>query len=176
MAPHQRPRTERGTVLPSPVVILSVIAVAMAAFAFVATQGSEPTEREITPAAREAVQDQGEDQEPDVEEKAEPAEPKPTKKPAPAIKRGEVYVEVYNNSSVTGLAGRVAQRATGAGWQVVGEDNWYGTVPATTVYHPPKLERAAKLLALDLGIDRTLPATGAMKLDRLTLILTGELD
>ena len=77
---------------------------------------------------------------------------------------------------MTGLAGRVAQRATGAGWQVVGEDNWYGTVPATTVYHPPKLERAAKLLALDLGIDRTLQATGAMKLDRLTLILTGELD
>ena len=158
--------------LPSPVVILSVIAVAMAAFAFVATQGSEPTEREITPAAREAVQEQ----EPEVEEKAEPAKPKPTKKPAPAIKRGEVYVEVYNNTSVTGLAGRVAQRATGAGWQVVGEDNWYGTVPATTVYYPPKLERAAKLLALDLGIDRTLPATGAMKLDRLTLILTGELD
>ena len=171
MAPHQRPRTERGTVLPSPVVILSVIAVAMAAFAFVATQGSEPTEREITPAAREAVPDQ----EPEVEE-SEPAKPKPTKKPATAIKRGEVYVEVYNNSSVTGLAGRVAQRATGAGWQVVGEDNWYGTVPATTVYHPPKLERAAKLLALDLGIDRTLQATGAMKLDRLTLILTGELD
>ena len=171
MAPHQRPRAERGTVLPSPVVILSVIAVAMAAFAFVATQDSEPTEREITPAAREAVPDQ----EPEVEE-SEPAKPKPTKKPAPAIKRGEVYVEVYNNSSVTGLAGRVAQRATGAGWQVVGEDNWYGTVPATTVYHPPKLERAAKLLALDLGIDRTLQATGAMKLDRLTLILTGELD
>ncbi len=167
----ERTRTERGTVLPSPVVILSIIAVAMAAFAFVATQGSEPTEREITPAARESVD------EPDVEvEETEAPKPKPTKKPAPAIKRGEVYVEVYNNSSVTGLAGRVAQRATGAGWQVVGEDNWYGTVPATTVYFPPKLERAAKLLALDLGVDRTLEATGAMKLDRLTLILTGELD
>ena len=88
MAPHQRPRTERGTVLPSPVVILSVIAVAMAAFAFVATQDSEPTEREITPAAREAVPDQ----EPEVEE-SEPAKPKPTKKPAPAIKRGLAYDE-----------------------------------------------------------------------------------
>ncbi len=174
MTRHQRPRAERGTVLPSPVVILSVIAVAMAAFAFVATLGSEPTEREITPAARESVQEQ-EVEEQEVEE-SKPVKPKPTKKPAPAIKRGEVYVEVYNNSSVTGLAGRVAQSATGAGWQVVGEDNWYGTVPATTVYHPPKLERAATLLALDLGIDRTLPATGAMKLDRLTLILTGELD
>ncbi|ANH36982.1 hypothetical protein I601_0530 [Nocardioides dokdonensis FR1436] len=166
-----RARTERGTVLPSPVVILSIVAVAMAAFAFVATQGSEPTEREITPAARESVEDTTS---PAAETK--PPKPKPTKKPAPAIKRGQVYVEVYNNSSITGLAGRAAQRVTGAGWQVVGEDNWYGTVPATTVYYPPKLERAAELLALDLGIDRTLEATGAMKLDRLTLILTGELD
>ncbi|GHJ59060.1 hypothetical protein NOK12_15780 [Nocardioides sp. OK12] len=165
-----RARTERGTVLPSPVVILSIIAVAMAAFAFVATQGSEPTEREITPAARESTE------EPTQAAETKTPKPEPTKKPAPAIKRGEVYVEVYNNSSITGLAGRAAQRATGAGWQVVGEDNWYGTVPATTVYFPPKLERAAKLLALDLGVDRTLAATGAMKLDRLTLILTGELD
>ncbi len=166
-----RARTERGTVLPSPVVILSIVAVAMAAFAFVATQGSEPTEREITPAARESVEDTT-----SPAEETKPPKPKPTKKPAPAIKRGQVYVEVFNNSSITGLAGRAAQRATGAGWQVVGEDNWYGTVPATTVYYPPKLERAAKLMALDLGIDRTLEATGAMKLDRLTLILTGELD
>ena len=70
---------------------------------------------------------------------------------------------------------RETTRATGAGWQVVGTDNWYGTIPATTVYFPPKLERAAKLLALDLGIDRTAPSVAPMRMDRLTLILTGEL-
>jgi hypothetical protein len=91
------------------------------------------------------------------------------------VERGKVYVEVYNNSAVTGLAGRVAQKAGNVGWQVVGADNWYGTIPTSTVYYPKKLERAAKLLALDLGIERTAPAVEPMRMDRLTLILTGEL-
>ena len=162
-----RVRDQRGVVLPSPLVMLSVIAVAMAAIAFVATRGGEPTEREITPAARESAKPSA---------TAEPTKkPKPTKPPAPAIERGKVYVEVYNNSAVTGLAGRVAQKAGDVGWQVVGADNWYGTIPTSTVYYPKKLERAAKLLALDLGIERTAPAVEPMRMDRLTLILTGEL-
>lgn len=164
----RRARDQRGVVLPSPLVMLSVIAVAMAAIAFVATRGGEPTEREITPAARDAAT-------PSATPTSEPPEPKPTKKPEPTVQRGEVIVEVYNNSAVTGLASRVATRATGAGWQVVGTDNWYGTIPATTVYFPPRLERAAKLLALDLGVDRTAEAVAPMRMDRLTLILTGEL-
>jgi hypothetical protein len=40
-------------VFPSPVVILSVVAVAMAAIAYVATQGQPPTEREVTRVAAE---------------------------------------------------------------------------------------------------------------------------
>ena len=164
-----RVRDQRGVVLPSPLVMLSVIAVAMAAIAFVATRGGEPTEREITPAARSSVA-------PTPTTSAKPEKPEPTKEPAPAIQRGKVYVEVYNNSAVSGLASRVATRATDAGWQVVGADNWYGTISATTVYFPPKLERAAKLLALDLGVERTAPAVAPMRMDRLTLILTGELD
>ena len=162
-----RVRDQRGVVLPSPLVMLSVIAVAMAAIAFVATRGGEPTEREITPAARESSEPSA---------TAEPTKkPKPTKAPEPAVERGKVYVEVYNNSAVTGLAGRVAQKAGDVGWQVVGADNWYGTIPTSTVYFPQKLERAAKLLALDLGIERTAPAVEPMRMDRLTLILTGEL-
>lgn len=165
----RRTRDQRGVVLPSPLVMLSVIAVAMAAIAFVATRGGEPTEREITPAARDAAT-------PTATATVEPeAKPKPTKKPAPAIQRGKVFVEVYNNSAVSGLASRVATRATGAGWQVVGTDNWYGTIPATTVYYPARLERAATLLALDLGVERTAEAVAPMRMDRLTLILTGEL-
>ncbi len=58
------------------------------------------------------------------------------------------------------------------GWAVVGEDNWYGVVPTTTVYFPPRLKAAGKQLALDLGIKRTAPAVGEMKRDRLTIILT----
>lgn len=165
-----RVRDQRGVVLPSPLVMLSVIAVAMAAIAFVATRGGEPTEREITPAARESVEPSA------TAEPSAKASPKPTRAPEPAVDRSKVYVEVYNNSAVTGLAGRVAQKAGDVGWQVVGADNWYGTIPTSTVYYPTKLERAAKLLALDLGIERTAPAVEPMRMDRLTLILTGELD
>lgn len=161
-----RTRNQRGMVMPSPVVMLSVIAVAMAAIAFVATRGGEPTEREVTTVAQDAP-------------KSTPTPtPTPTKKPKPeppAVQRGQVYVEVYNNSGITGLAGNVGERATGQGWQVVGTDNWYGTIPATTVYYPPKLKAAGKQLALDLGIKRTSPAVDPMRLDRLTLILTGPL-
>ena len=104
------------------------------------------------------------------------AEPtaKPTKepKPEPRVKRGEVYVEVYNSSGIKGLAASTAEKATTVGWAVVGEDNWYGVVPTTTVYFPPRLKAAGKQLALDLGIRRTAPAVGEMKRDRLTIILT----
>jgi hypothetical protein len=157
-------RDQRGLVFPSPVVILSVIAVVMAGVAFIATRGGEPTEREITTVSREHP--------PTPTPTPELQEPKPAK---PRIDRKQVYVEVYNNSGVTGLASRVAARASIAGWQVVGEDNWYGTIPATTVYYPRRLKAAAELLALDLGSDRVAPAVNPMRLDRLTLILTGPL-
>ena len=158
---------ERGAILPSPVVMLSVIAVAMAATAFVATQGEEPTEREVTPVA----------QEPSASSASPVPAPTltPELRPEPVIDRGEIYVEVYNNSNITGLAGRVADQATGAGWQVVGSDNWVGTIPANTVYYPRRLADEAELLALDLGIKRTYLAVAPMKLDRLTVILTSEI-
>ena len=139
----------------------------MALVAFVATRGGEPTEREVVaPAGQEA----------DHDAPGAPTTKTPQPKPAsPRSCAAKVYVEVYNNSGITGLAGTVSEQASTAGWNVVGTDNWYGSVPTNTVYFPPRLERAAKQLALDLGIDRTAAADGAMKLDRLTVILTGEL-
>ncbi|GAA4740928.1 hypothetical protein GCM10023350_26810 [Nocardioides endophyticus] len=170
MAPirNQPIRNQRGAVFPSPVVILSILAVAMAAVAFVATRGGEPTEREVAPVVKE--------QPTQPSDGAPSASYKPKPKPKPAVQRGKVYVEVYNNSGVTGLAGQVADRATNMGWQVVGSDNWYGTIPATTVYYPERLKRSAKTLALDLGIQRTALAVDPMRRDRLTLILTAPLD
>jgi hypothetical protein len=41
------------------------------------------------------------------------------------------------------------------------------------VYYPPRLKAAGHLLALDLGIRRSMPAVTPMRLDRLTVILTG---
>jgi hypothetical protein len=162
-----RTRNERGVVFPSPVVMLSIIAIAMAGIAYVATRGAEPTERELTTVAQRPTQT------PSPSPTLAPQEPKKIKKrKPPAVQRGEVYVDVYNNSGITGLAARVAAKASDAGWQVVGSDNWYGTIPASTVYFPARLKAQAELLGKDLGIKRLRPTIAPMRGDRLTVILT----
>jgi hypothetical protein len=161
-----RARDQRGVVFPSPVMILSIVAVAMAGIAWVATRHHEPSERLVTPAAQHSPTSHPSTYTP-------PKHHHTTEKPA--FDRSKVVVEVFNNSAVTGLAGRVATQAAHLGWQVVGSDNWYGTIPASTVYYPPRLAKAGHQLALDLGIHRTMPAVSPMRLDRLTVILTGPL-
>ena len=56
--------------------------------------------------------------------------------------------------------------------QVVGSDNWYGTISASTVYYPARLKAQAELLGKDLGISRLKPTIAPMRGDRLTVILT----
>ena len=157
---------ERGVAFPSPVAILSIVAVAMAGLTLFATRNSAPTEREVTPTASHHT----------VTRTREPQHvAKTPKKPIkPAVQRGKVMVEVFNNSGITGLAGRYADQATKAGWKVTGSDNWYGTIAASTVYYPANLKDAAKLMALDLGLHRVVPAAGGMRRDRLTVILTAD--
>ena len=171
-----RVRNERGVVFPSPVVMLSVVAVAMAGVAYLATQSETPADREVTTVAQPEPNPQSSETPPPHQKIPDGKAPaiKKAKKPEPVVERGKVYVEVYNNSGITGLAGATAAKASGAGWQVVGSDNWYGTIPASTVYYPQRLEAAAKLLALDLGIGRVMPAIEPMDLDRLTVILTAD--
>lgn len=168
--PTTRRRDQRGLVFPSPVVLLSILAVAMAAVAFFATRGAEPVEQEVAITSRDVPAAT-----PTPAAPVAPEAAAPTKKPQPVVQRAKVFVEVYNNSSTKGLAGTVASRVGEAGWQVVGADNWYGTIPATTVYFPERLQTEAERLALDLGIQRTAPAVDPMRQDRLTVILTGPL-
>ena len=167
-SPHRRRRDERGVAFPSPLVMLSVLAVAMASITFIATRDQAPTERRVDTATIASAE-----QSPSVEPEPAPTETE-TARPEPRVKRGEVYVEVYNNSGISGLAGSTAARISGAGWQVVGSDNWYGTIPASTVYYPPRLEDAAKVLGRDIGITRLQPAVSPMRFDRLTVILTSD--
>ena len=127
---RRRARNERGVVFPSPVVILSVVAVAMAGIAFVATRDGAPPEKEISHDLRAPGQRVA-DARPDAHRAAEAQKPK--------VDRSKVYVVVFNNSNAAGLAGRVAAQASQIGWQVVGSDNWYGTIPASTVYYPQRL-------------------------------------
>jgi hypothetical protein len=168
-----RRRDERGIALPTPVAALSLGAVLLAGVAFVSTSGAaeeppadvaRPVTGTPTPAPSSTAPA------PVIEKKKEKKKPKPK----PEVRRGEVYVEVYNNSGITGLAGKTASTISGAGWQVVGSDNWYGTIPQSTVYYPDRLETAARMLARDLGIKRLRPAISPMRFDRLTVILTSD--
>ena len=145
----------------SPVALMSAAAVVLAGVAFLVTdrEVSSPEQQVALAAGPAPVERQ-------VVMEALVVEP--------TVKRGDIYVSVYNNSNVTGLAGTTAQRIVTAGWQVVGSDNWYGTIPATTIYYPEQLEDAAMLLSKDLGIERVLPAVDPMLMDRLTLILTSD--
>jgi hypothetical protein len=188
-SPDQAPRRDqRGAVLPSPVVLLSIVAVAVAAFAFVATRDSDPKEREIapssssddntdaqTPAGDDSTDpsDTGSDDPSDpTDGTTKPDEPEKTK---PPVVRGEVGVVVFNNTTTAGLAGETLARVQEIGWNGLAADDWYGTIPATTVYFPPGMREAAQKLALDLGIQRLVPADAGMSDTNLTVILTGAL-
>lgn len=165
-----RARDERGVALPSAVVLLSIIAVAMAGLTFLATDGDGPDARAQTvsqPAGSPTAAPSATPT-PSLGDEARKPEPRRKRK----LVRSEIFVEVYNNTGIKDLAASAALDAAGVGWNIVGTDNWLGTIPATAVYHPPRLERAAKALARDLGIPKTVVAIEPMKLDRLTVILT----
>jgi hypothetical protein len=168
-------RDQRGVVFPSPVVILSVIAVAMAGVAFLFTRDSGPAEKEITTTSQQQTPSPSPSSTTPGQGATGQGKPDKPKHDKPQIDRSRIYVVVFNNSPVSGLAAKVAAKASQIGWQVVGADNWYGTIPSSTVYYPPAMEKAGKLLALDLGITRTAPAVDPMRTDRLTVILTGPL-
>jgi hypothetical protein len=151
-------RSDEGFAMSSPVALMSAAAVVMAGVAFFVVDHD-------TVAERAALASTGPAQvEPPVVLEAVEVEP--------TVKRADVFIDVYNNSNITGLASRTAERIGSAGWQVVGSDNWYGTIPATTIYYPERLRDAAELLSKDLGIERVLPAVDPMSMDRLTLIVT----
>ena len=163
-----RIRDERGLVLPTRLMVFSISVVALAGLGFVVTQPDKGPDT-ASPAAVSKPKPT-----PSTVSPTAPVTPTQTAKPKPAIRKGAVYVTVFNNSNVKGLAGSTATRAQHAGWNVVGTDNWYGTVDTSTVYYGPHLKAAAALLAKDLGIAKVKPAVAPMRFDRLTVILTGD--
>lgn len=159
------PRSEHGFVLPTRLLALCVSAVAMAALVLIANNPDKAPADEATPAQTTPSK---------APATTTPAKSEPAKPKAKPIKRGKVNVEIFNNTPVKGLAGGVATKAQNAGWNVVGADNWYGTVDASAVYFPPKLKAAAVALARDLGIKKVKLAEDPMRMDRLTVILTSD--
>ena len=177
-------RDERGLVLPSWLVAVSAAAVVLALVGFAvsgerdpevaASDGADPTatppdpEKQKKKEPADAKDDAKTDRKEDRASKRE--RPEPDDEP---VERRTAYVEVYNNSGITGLAGETTAALQDMGWPVVATDNWYGEIPADTVYHPAGLARQAELLADDLGVGRIMPSVAPMRFDRLTVILTG---
>lgn len=184
-------RDAAGRVTSSLVAIVSVVVIAAAMVAFMVNGSGDTTEVAAdqqtaapspsksgasTPAAEPsdanpaATKDDADKKQPKATKKKD--KPEPTPAPEPAVP--EVYVEVYNMTSVSGLAGSTAAQLQDAGWQVVGIDNWRGNIPASTVYYPSGLADEADQLANTLGIGRVRGAVDPMKFDRLTVILTAD--
>ena len=182
MVSPARSGSQRGAVLPSPVVILSIVAVALAALTFVVTRADGPKEKDITPVAAPQSTDAATGAPTSATTQTttttQPASPTTTSTPKPkVVNRAKVGVVVFNDTSIKGLAATVGTKVSQAGWHFVAADNWYGTVVSTTVYYPQGMKPAAKQLALDLGVQRVMPAdiSSNMSTTNLTLILTGPL-
>jgi cytoskeletal protein RodZ len=72
--------------------------------------------------------------------------PPPVTQPAVA----KVPVRVYNNSTITGLAGKASDEVRANGWTVAETGNYsQGTIPTTTVYFRPGTDEEAS--AKELG-------------------------
>ncbi len=178
-------RDERGLVLPSWAVAVSAAAVALALVGFgisgerdpevTAADGADPTAQSGT---EQSAGDKDGGQRSGQGRRGEGAgsgadKTRDKQRAQEPVERRSAYVEVYNNSGITGLAGETTAALQDMGWQVVATDNWYGEIPADTVYRPAGMEGQAKLLADDLGIERVMPAVAPMSFDGLTVILTG---
>jgi hypothetical protein len=198
-----RPSDERGVVAPSRLMLIAIVVVAVAGAMFVATSpGSDDTASakgstakvaaptaspKTSSSATAGATGKTAPTPSSTPSKATGKKPGSTPSasasasagaeqsaPAQAVKRAKTRVSVFNNSGKKGLAKRTAGKVSGVGWKVVGTDNWYGTIPTTTVYYPKNLQAAAKVLARDLGIRRVKPAIKPMRSDRLTVILTAD--
>jgi hypothetical protein len=110
-----------------------------------------------------------------------PAPVPTTTSPSPSASRTpEVYptarVLVLNNSTVTGLAARTADRVRNAGFDVRGVGNLHGGYDQTTIFYRPGNREQASLLAKRLrGYQAVQPApAGLPGRASVTLVVVGE--
>lgn len=85
---------------------------------------------------------------------SESPEPSATESETAAADTGDssAPVEVYNASSIGGLAGRVSGGLSASGFTVVGSGNWQGfPVPSSAVYYSQN-ETTAQAVAAELGL------------------------
>lgn len=96
--------------------------------------------------------------------------PVPSGSPTPQVP--SVSVDVLNQTSVEGLAGRVGAVLSEAGWDVGRIDNATLGAPSSTLYVPAGLEPAAEAFVVQFPpVSRTRPAFEGLAVDALTLVL-----
>ena len=84
----------------------------------------------------------------------------------------KVPVSVLNNSRISHLADRAAQRFRAGGWTVTQTGNFRGRVPTTTVYYAPGQQASAERFARQFGIPRVAPRFAGIPVQGMTVILT----
>lgn len=172
---HRRTPVGNSLILPLWAIVLSALLCVGAATWFVLTiDANDSTSPSATATSSASTATEPTSEPTPIEPTAGPTEAEPTEvePPADPVPR-DIPVAVYNNSRVTGLARTTADEVRSAGWTVSGIGNWRGSIPETTIYYPDGFEEQAQLLGRDLAFGRVMPATGGMRDDRLTLILTG---
>ncbi len=164
-----------GPILPTWAVLASLALALVAALAFFIT--GSPDRAVSTAASSPAPGRSAAGVEPSTASDAAPRQDAPAKggprEGGRVTAARTATVDVYNNAGVAGLAAAKGAEVRAMGWTVGTQDNWYGTIPKSTVYYPAALADEAKLLAKDLGIERTRPAVSPMSFERLSIILTG---
>lgn len=84
-----------------------------------------------------------------------------------------VPVRVLNNSKITGLADRAAQRFRAGGWTVPQTGNYRGgTIAVTTVYYDTGQQASAERFAKQFGIPRVAPRFPGIPVPGMTVIVT----
>lgn len=173
------PRDQRGQVLSSLLAVVSVVVLLGAAVGLFTGGDSDAsdqpggvatttlTDRSTTDrGAKPGKRDNGPHKKQTTEPVARPTSSTPSWR--------DVYVEIYNTTSITGLAAQTADRLEAAGWEVVVTANWYDDVAESTVYYGPELRAKAQRLARTLEIHRVRPAVQPMRSLRVTVLLASD--
>lgn len=91
-----------------------------------------------------------------------------TPTPAPEV----IPVTVLNNSRITGLAARSAERFATAGWPIRQVGNFTGRIRATTIYYLPGQLSVARRFATAFDVPRVLPRFAGLPGSGFTVVLT----
>lgn len=106
---------------------------------------------------------------------ASPTRPVPPVAPSTAPAPARPPLTVLNNSRISDLAGRAADRFRQAGWPVAEVGSFTGRIPVTTVYYPSDREPAAHALAMAFpAVRRVLPRFDGLPGSGLTVVVTRE--